>query len=490
MLKKRPFVFVLMPFQRKFKDVYVLGIKQACKDAGAQCERVDEQIFSTTILQQIYEQIKKADIIVADMSGRNANVFYETGYAHALGKHVILLTQQVEDIPFDLKHFPHIIYGSNIITLKETLTTAIKHYIKQNKLHFEASSIASLSTFIPRFPQFPSHTSRMFLDSNSALTGKYSIDDCIMLCHSPEYQGWDWNEISLSIGRKEILHVEGKHDAYVQDKKPEFGQSGKWKYCVLSYTLPMLDKNRNEISLDLGLTDFSTSASVYSLLNTSIPEYGNKTVLQNSVQDFFTDVGNCQVKVASQIIPVIPCVDMTILDAKDRVLILQRSKHVHFFPETWTATIEEQMNAVWKGQIGDGNVLDAAKRSLREEVMGSRMHDRDILNLKFLALLFNPIAFSLDIVGVAKINMLGEDIARNLSHRAIDPHEHGRNFKLVDLTPDGILPLIFPQAGDSENSRIVWHSIARMRLLLILLWKYGFDEVSSHPIIRGLLSKS
>jgi nucleoside 2-deoxyribosyltransferase len=97
----KPFVFVLMPFDKKFNDVYQLGIQKACDDVGAYAERIDEQIFGESILQRIYNQIAKADVVVADMTGRNPNVFYETGYAHALGKNVILLTQNANDIPFD-----------------------------------------------------------------------------------------------------------------------------------------------------------------------------------------------------------------------------------------------------------------------------------------------------------------------------------------------------------------------------------------------------
>src|SRR4051794_9075216 len=89
----KPFVFVLMPFEDAFKDAYEAGIKPACRDAGAYCERVDEQIFVESILDRIYSQISRADVIVADMTGRNPNVFYEVGYAHALNKLVILVTQ-------------------------------------------------------------------------------------------------------------------------------------------------------------------------------------------------------------------------------------------------------------------------------------------------------------------------------------------------------------------------------------------------------------
>jgi len=64
------------------------------------------------------------------MTGRNPNVFYEVGYAHALGKPTFLLTQKADDIPFDLKHFPHIIYDGSINNIRKDLTTRIKWFIE------------------------------------------------------------------------------------------------------------------------------------------------------------------------------------------------------------------------------------------------------------------------------------------------------------------------------------------------------------------------
>ena len=136
--KPKPFAFVLMPFENKFNDIYKIGIKEACEKVGAYCERVDEQIFDGSILDRIYNQIYKADIIISDMSDRNPNVFYETGYAHALGKKCILLTQNSEDIPFDLKHYPHIVYQGKIVELREELSKRVKKYLEEdNKRVFE-----------------------------------------------------------------------------------------------------------------------------------------------------------------------------------------------------------------------------------------------------------------------------------------------------------------------------------------------------------------
>lgn len=125
----KPFAFVLMPFSKEFDDTYELAIQPACEQAGAYAERVDKQIFTGSILERVFNQISKADLIIADMSERNPNVFYEVGYAHALGKTTILLTNKTDDIPFDLKHYPHIVYENRLADLKRELETRVQWHI-------------------------------------------------------------------------------------------------------------------------------------------------------------------------------------------------------------------------------------------------------------------------------------------------------------------------------------------------------------------------
>lgn len=115
------FAFVLMPFHEEFDDIYRLGIKEPASALGIKAERVDEQIFREGILDRIYRQIEVADIVIADMSDQNANVFYEVGYAHGKEKICILVTKDVKDIPFDLKHHRHIVYGGSISKLRSSL---------------------------------------------------------------------------------------------------------------------------------------------------------------------------------------------------------------------------------------------------------------------------------------------------------------------------------------------------------------------------------
>jgi len=121
----KPYVFVLMPFAKEFDDIYQLGIKACCTESGAYCERVDESYFQEGIVSRIYNQISKADIIVAEMTGRSPNVFYEVGYAHALGKRVILLAATAQDIPFDLTQYSTIIHARRIVDLKAELKKRI-----------------------------------------------------------------------------------------------------------------------------------------------------------------------------------------------------------------------------------------------------------------------------------------------------------------------------------------------------------------------------
>lgn len=130
----KPFIFVLMPFDPTFDDIYKFGIKGAAQEIDAYAERVDEQIFADGMLDRIFNQISKADVIVADMSGRNPNVFYEVGYAHALGKIVLLLTQNANDIPFDLEHRQHTIYGGSIERLRKELVERLKWAIAESKI--------------------------------------------------------------------------------------------------------------------------------------------------------------------------------------------------------------------------------------------------------------------------------------------------------------------------------------------------------------------
>lgn len=98
--------FVIMPFSsQELNDVYEYFIKPTIEDTcGLTCERGDDVFGSNVIMDDIRAAIEKASIVVADLTGKNANVFYEVGIAHTLNKPVLLLAQYMDDVPFDLRH--------------------------------------------------------------------------------------------------------------------------------------------------------------------------------------------------------------------------------------------------------------------------------------------------------------------------------------------------------------------------------------------------
>jgi nucleoside 2-deoxyribosyltransferase len=113
--------FVIMPFAESFDDVFKIGIKATAKECQIDAYRLDEELFDEGMLDKIYHEIECCDFIIADLSDKNPNVFYELGYAHAIGKLCILTTQSAENIPFDLKHKRHIVYGTSLVHLTEQL---------------------------------------------------------------------------------------------------------------------------------------------------------------------------------------------------------------------------------------------------------------------------------------------------------------------------------------------------------------------------------
>ncbi len=117
--------FVVMPFSSEFTDVYILGIREVAEQLGMIVERADNIEHNQSIPELIKSKIAQCDIVIADTSLHNPNVFYEVGLAHGIQKETILICRQAETIPFDLGTINHIIY-SNIVELREKLKSRLK----------------------------------------------------------------------------------------------------------------------------------------------------------------------------------------------------------------------------------------------------------------------------------------------------------------------------------------------------------------------------
>ena len=132
------FVFLLMPFSEKWSDDVQLLIKTVGEKHKLNVIRADDIFGPRQIINDIWQSINKAGIIIADISVHNANVFYELGIAHTLGKEVILTRKKDgERSPFDISSWRYIEYELNPVNaekFKDALSKEFKEYVTKNNI--------------------------------------------------------------------------------------------------------------------------------------------------------------------------------------------------------------------------------------------------------------------------------------------------------------------------------------------------------------------
>lgn len=106
--------FVAMKFSEPYDTFYREVIQKQAQDLDLEVVRIDEVSGPGIIFQDIQKEIERADVVIAEVSPSNLNVFYELGYAHALNKPTILLAQRGSDLPFDIRSYRVIFYNDTI----------------------------------------------------------------------------------------------------------------------------------------------------------------------------------------------------------------------------------------------------------------------------------------------------------------------------------------------------------------------------------------
>lgn len=116
-------VFMIMPFADEFTPIYEHHIKPVVEGMGYTIKRGDEDIFSHDgIMDEIWSLTYNCKFLIADCTGKNPNVFYEFGIADVIGRPVIPITQNVQDVPFDIRHRRFIEYQDNSAGLHKLKT--------------------------------------------------------------------------------------------------------------------------------------------------------------------------------------------------------------------------------------------------------------------------------------------------------------------------------------------------------------------------------
>jgi hypothetical protein len=100
---ERGHAFVAMPFSEDFEDLFHYGISSAVRTAGLLCERIDQQAFTGDVVTRLQREIRGARLVVADLTGSNANVFLEVGYAWGCGVPTVLISRRESPLKFDVQ---------------------------------------------------------------------------------------------------------------------------------------------------------------------------------------------------------------------------------------------------------------------------------------------------------------------------------------------------------------------------------------------------
>jgi hypothetical protein len=210
-----------MPFGGDFDDYYKQIYKPAIESIGLIAQRADDLYRPSTIISDIWEMINKAKILIADLSTLNGNVMYELGLAHAIAKPVILISDSIDTIPFDLRGLRILTYNKNkpdwssklyndlISSITETVSAPLESILPtflnvRQTQHVEVNQITSHLLEIKQLlhQQNISNPYSEDMVTNKSLTGK-ELSDAIEEAKKLYYDsGYEIGEIRQHIANK------------------------------------------------------------------------------------------------------------------------------------------------------------------------------------------------------------------------------------------------------------------------------------------------
>ena len=117
--------FVLMPFTELHREYFRGIIQPATAAVGLRAVKADDIYGTAPIIRDIWQSIWSAKVVIADVTSKNPNVNYELGLCHALGVPAVLITQNLDDVPFDYRHLRCITYDTRRVDWQGKLRTDI-----------------------------------------------------------------------------------------------------------------------------------------------------------------------------------------------------------------------------------------------------------------------------------------------------------------------------------------------------------------------------
>jgi hypothetical protein len=257
--------FVLMPFEAPRDKYYAQIYSRAIDDAGMAPKRGDSLFRPSPIMGDIWKFVQESTVLLADLTGRNANVFYELGLAHAIEKPVVLVAETMDDVPFDLRglrvltfdrHDPEWgaqLRGNIAAALKETLADvrgAVPPMFIRTIPRTPATATEPETTLELRIRELAEEITALRRETNRDLKidraprdGEVAIDAVFVVLDPREIPTeLAANTISMLSGRKVVRVIE-RHDSLLFE---------------LETSIPMDDGARDQFKKDI-LTAFNAT---------------------------------------------------------------------------------------------------------------------------------------------------------------------------------------------------------------------------------------
>ncbi len=300
---------------------------------------------------------------------------------------------------------------------------------------------------------------------------RFAVDDCIVLTNSRDFKGWDGSEIKTTVLGTHLPIPDDLKELQQQKisviEKDYFNSS---HYRLSSYTPSFSDIDRLEVTLApigfheyYSLTPFFDEPLLTALDGSKISireKYGNTALTYSS-----TDRG-------TSLIPAPISIQCVVVTEDQHILLMRRSSSVAFYPNHWSASFEETMNAPGTDRKGNPSRSDDADfftgviRGLDEEFA---VPASAVESIKILSLNVEYLTLSVDVITLIKLKLTAEEIKQSWILKAWDRDEASK-FALISTELGDVVQKLF--------SRTLWHPTARMRLIQFLFHTYGVDDVA------------
>lgn len=285
--------FIMMPFDDRFQSYYERIFSAAAQYSGLRPIKVDEIYTPTQISDDIFRLIRDAEIILADVTGKNPNVNYELGIAHALGKKTVIITQNGDDVPFDYRHLRYIQYNTQYAGWEEKLLSSISRSIRSaldmNKptTNITGHALQTLFGFLEDTALDASYEISKVAHYQSDLSGNCRVQQTWYITAKSDVTHFIHGVIGDEPGAIHLERVYDKSSGAALHSLTSIGNQNRARYIIF---LNKMLKSGESLAIDIDFSADNYLAHLYSMGGITMFQRANtrRGVLYSSRQDIYT----------------------------------------------------------------------------------------------------------------------------------------------------------------------------------------------------------